>query len=111
MDQCRDRSTEVYQEIRWFDIVDNALKDTDVIFKIPCTHQSHVVQAVRKDVGDLVYRRVMNHVDLFDLKFYDMLETTVQKEDLQIESPSFHITVEILQIRIVFYSFKLRFVT
>ncbi|MNY56655.1 hypothetical protein D3C86_1927600 [compost metagenome] len=43
------------------------------------------------------------------LYFEQLLQPAVQKVDLQVERPSLHIIVEVAQVRIIVYRFKLRY--
>ena len=56
-----------------------------------------------------VDRSVLNNCCLRLLDFLHLRKTTVQVIDLQIEGPTLHILVEIVQVRVLLHIFKVCF--
>src|SRR5690606_39851731 len=72
---------EVYEEVGSFDIVDNAMENSAVAFKVPRAHQAHVVQVLGKYISIFIDGTVLNHIDAAFLQINNMLETAVQRSE------------------------------
>src|SRR5690606_39175477 len=94
--QRRYGSPEVNEQVGRFDIGNDAFEDVTVIFKITGTHQAHVIEVLRKDVGILINGAILDNVCFLLLQLHNMAEAAVEEKNLQVKRPTFHVAIKIL---------------
>jgi hypothetical protein len=67
------------------------------------------MQVGRKDVGILINGSVLNNIDSTFANFQYLAIPTVEEVYLEIKTPTFHLGVKVIQIRIVHHILKVRF--
>ena len=103
MYECGYGSPQVNQQIRRSDLFADGSEKTDVVFKIPSTHQAHFVQVRGKDVCVFIDSSVLNDNSFAFLDVDDLLETVIEEIYLQVKRPTGHILIEVVEIGVVFY--------
>ena len=69
-------------------------------------HQAHVVQVGRKNIGVFVDGAVLNHVFALTPYAVNLAEPAVQEVNLQVEGPSRHVVIKLVEVGILVHLFK-----
>ena len=99
--------TNVNQEIWQLHERHHKIEKVCIVVKVAVAHHTHAVQVGCEDAGIFKDGAVLNDgvVTLADGDYVS--KPLVEKVDLQVERPSCHVGIEIVQIRIVVYWLKL----
>src|SRR6056297_3624932 len=84
------------------------MKKSGVIFEIPVTHQIHIVQVFSEYLHIFIYRSVLDNIHITAEHLFLVLKSAREEINLQVETPSPHVLIEIRQVWIVIYRFVMR---
>ena len=87
----------------------HGLEESAVVFKIPGTHQSHGMKIRCKNMSVFVNRSVLNGGMGLGRHLLVLAVPRIQKIDLQVEGPTLHVLIEIVEVGVVINLFKMRF--
>ena len=87
------------------------MEDIQVTGIIPFGYVTALIEIGCKDICVLINCPVLDGGHIVRLDFGNLPEATVQEIDLKIESPSRHILIKILQVRVFVNRFKKRMPT
>ena len=99
---------DIDHEVRQFDERHHEVEEVGVVGEVAVAHIPHFVQVGREDAGILEDSPVLNDIFLAFRYFHHLFKPFVQEVNLQVEGPSVHIGVEVLEIRVVVYGFEAR---
>ena len=100
---------QIDQQIRWSNESFHQVKQGFVIAEIPVGHKTHGMQVGRKDVGILINGSILNDVLAAFPNLENLSEARVQEINLQVEGPTLHGAVKVIQVGILSYRFKMGF--
>ena len=105
-DQCRHRGAQVHEQIGRRDKFFHQLKQREVVLKVSGRHQPHGLQVGREDVGVLVDGSVLDDGLALLLHLNQLREAASKEVHLQVERPTGHVLVEIVEVGVVVHFFK-----
>lgn len=95
-----DGSFEINQQIRLADRAHHNFKKCEVVLKITGGHQPHFVKIRCEYIGIFINSPVLYRWTVTGLNFDDLLKPGIQKVYLQVEGPTLHVKIKIVEIRI-----------
>ena len=108
LNKLRDVCLQVDQKIWWLHEADHRIIDIEIALVIAIVDMSTRMKILRENVRVFVYRAVLYSRSAALADLTDLVETTVQKIDLQMECPLRHITVEVAEVRVLVHRLKQR---